>query len=321
MNRYALEIYKWLSRTPDWVSGEEIALALGISRVAVSRQVAKLKEQGFVISASPRLGYRLAGKAMFNAYTLQAALDEAVLDVGPLLFLEETASTNLEAKRAEQERGLVVARCQSGGRGRKGRVFSSDPGGLYFSYYFRPRKLSPFDSLKSVLCSGLSVTDALGDMGIPAGLKWPNDVLFEGKKVCGILCEMVCSADAVQRLILGIGVNVNNRLPAELDAACGLKEILGAEQDLNLVAVHCLRALLRRIELLETDPAALMEDYRKRCLSLGQEVAVIGEDRRFIGRCTRVDEDGFLWVKTSEGEERVITADVSIRPAGEGAKS
>ena len=315
MNRYALEICKKLSASPDWVSGEEMAKALGTSRVNIARQVAKLKEEGFAIEASPRRGYLLTPRPLFNAYTLQAALDGAGAAAGELLFFEQTSSTNLEARRAEAERGLAVARRQEGGRGRKGRAFSSEEGGLYFSCFFRPRRLSPFDSLKAVLCAGLAVTDALKELGFACGLKWPNDVLLGDKKVCGILCEMVCSADEVQRLILGIGVNVNNPLPPELTEAANLKG-LGADLDLNTVAAACVKALLGRIGQLEEDPAGLLADYRAACLTLGRQVTVLGEGRRFDGLCTGVDDDGFLRVRTPEGEERVVTADVSVRPAG-----
>ena len=174
------KVLELLCHADGAVSGEEIGTRLGLSRSAVCKHIGKLRGVGFSIESTTNVGHRLRfDRDLYNAYTLALALKAEGMEM-PVSFLETVDSTNLEAKRAgyEQAEGLVAARRQTGGRGRKSRGFSSEAGGLYFSYYCRPAHLLPYDAVKAVLTAGLSVAEALRECGADAGIKWPNDVLI-----------------------------------------------------------------------------------------------------------------------------------------------
>ena len=139
-----------------------------------------------------------------------------------VILLESTVSTNDECKslafEGEKEGTLVIADEQTGGKGRIGRAWSSPRGeGIWMSLILRP-DINPYFVSSITLLAGLSVCKALKNFGIDAGIKWPNDVWIKGKKVCGILTEMNASADGIDFVVVGIGVNVNTSIfPQELE--------------------------------------------------------------------------------------------------------
>lgn len=193
------------------LSGETLARELGISRMAVSKHVAALKGLGFEVAATPHAGYRLLR-------TPDACLPETV---APLLYDPlfagcsggpVTGSTNDDAKRLAREGAaegtLVVAAEQRGGRGRFGREWESSSGGAYVSCILRPRRApSEIGPLSVVLAMGIA--GALAALGVPVGLKWPNDLVCDGRKLGGILVEMAAEAERVEWVVTGCGVNVS----------------------------------------------------------------------------------------------------------------
>lgn len=192
------------------VSGEAIAAGLGISRVAVSKHVAALRTLGYVIASAPRVGYRLEAAP-------DACLPE---EVAPLLRDAlwvaceggpELGSTNDEAKRLARsgapEGTVVMAAHQSGGRGRFGRTWESPAGGAYVSCVLRPN-LPPSDVAPLSLVAAAGATRGLATLGLEAGIKWPNDLELDGRKLGGILLEMAAEADRVDWVVVGCGINV-----------------------------------------------------------------------------------------------------------------
>ena len=311
----AFKVLELLCHADGAVSGEEIGTRLGLSRSAVCKHIGKLRGVGFSIESTTNVGHRLRfDRDLYNAYTLALALKAEGMEM-PVSFLETVDSTNLEAKRAgyEQAEGLVAARRQTG---RKSRGFSSEAGGLYFSYYCRPAHLLPYDAVKAVLTAGLSVAEALRECGADAGIKWPNDVLIGGKKVCGILCEMISGADEVQKLILGIGINVKNDLPPELAETAASLKVLGLDIDCASLCASVVRRLREYLGLLEAGEfPRIAEKYNACSLTLGRTVNVVEERKSFTARAVGLDVNGFLRVDTGAGEELVVTGDVTIRNA------
>lgn len=305
-----------LARADGALSGEEIGRELNISRTAVSKHIAKLRRMGFFVESVTKSGHLLhRDPALYNGYSLRLALAARGSDVD-VTFFEETDSTNIQAKKAEYaaEEGLVVARRQTGGRGRKSRSFSSEAGGLYFSYYCRPKRLRPYDAAKAVLAAGLSVAEALRGFGVEAGIKWPNDVLVRGRKVCGILCEMISGADEVQKLVLGIGVNAENPLPPELEATATSLRLLGSSVPLPSLCAEIVANLHKNLEKLFSGRFDLIvAEYGKYSVTFGRTVNIAEEDRSFSARAIGLDENGFLRVETENGISLVITGDVSVR--------
>ena len=194
----------------------------------------------------------------------------------------------------------IIAREQTGGKGTKGRSFSSPRGGVYLSlvrYY--PCKAE--NSFSLMIASCMAVVKTLELYGVSAGVKWPNDVFLNGKKICGILIKNSFEGENVKKSITGIGVNVNNDIPKDLaDIAINLKSVVG-EVDID-------EFYKRLIENLYADYS--VDEYRSRNLVLGKEITVIknGESRKAVAE--DVAADGSLVLK---GGERLFYGEVTIR--------
>lgn len=194
----------------------------------------------------------------------------------------------------------IIAREQTGGKGTKGRSFSSPRGGVYLSlvrYY--PCKAE--NSFSLMIASCMAVVKTLELYGVSAGVKWPNDVFLNGKKICGILIKNSFEGENVKKSITGIGVNVNNDIPKDLaDIAINLKSVVG-EVDID-------EFYKRLIENLYADYS--VDEYRSRNIVLGKEITVIknGESRKAVAE--NIAADGSLVLK---GGERLFYGEVTIR--------
>lgn len=194
----------------------------------------------------------------------------------------------------------IIAREQTGGKGTKGRSFSSPRGGVYLSlvrYY--PCKAE--NSFSLMIASCMAVVKTLELYGVRADVKWPNDVFLNGKKICGILIKNSFEGENVKKSITGIGVNVNNDIPKDLaDIAINLKSVVG-EVDID-------EFYKRLIENLYADYS--VDEYRSRNIVLGKEITVIknGESRKAVAE--DVAADGSLVLK---GGERLFYGEVTIR--------
>lgn len=194
----------------------------------------------------------------------------------------------------------IIAREQTGGKGTKGRSFSSLRGGVYLSlvrYY--PCKAE--NSFSLMIASCMAVVKTLELYGVRADVKWPNDVFLNGKKICGILIKNSFEGENVKKSITGIGVNVNNDIPKDLaDIAINLKSVVG-EVDID-------EFYKRLIENLYADYS--VDEYRSRNIVLGKEITVIknGESRKAVAE--DVAADGSLVLK---GGERLFYGEVTIK--------
>lgn len=237
------------------------------------------------------------------------------------VFLEEVDSTNLEAKRMAQNgcaHGLlVVGEHQTMGRGRRGRAWSDEAGeNLCISLVLRPPVASEL-APRYPLAAALGLYEALLSLGVKTGVKWPNDLLYEGKKLSGILLEAGMS-DAGLFFVAGIGVNVNqSAFEGELrDTATSLRLASGRVWERETVLCAALHALEPAFLLCETDRGfeTLLARYGEASCTLGQEVDVFGAKTSFLGVAEALDPLGRLLVRTEDGELAVVDAgDVSLR--------
>lgn len=246
-----------------------------------------------------------------DAELLRAACPD-LLPGAALYWFDALPSTNDAARERLPETGeaFVLAGRQTAGRGRLGRHFDSGPGGLYVSCAF------PVESLQRALTlpafAALVVAEAV-ERCLPCtvAIKWPNDLLLQGKKVCGILTEGVASPRP--GVILGIGLNVSNDLPASLPEAGSLCALTGVPLPLETL----IGALLPRLQALvrgQAGPApALLERYRARCATLGRTVTVTQGSRSFSGLALDIDGEGALLVQTGAGTERVLSGEATLR--------
>lgn len=301
-----------LAHEADWVSGAMLAEKLGISRVAVWQHVEKLRAAGFVFAAQRARGYRLIARPSAP----HAAFIETQLKVRPrgfsLLVLDETDSTNDEASRqlgtGRSAPFAVLAHRQTKGRGRLGRAWhSAANGNLYLSVAFRPR-VPPERMGAFTLWMGLNVCELLANFAkVTPGLKWPNDILFDGRKAGGILTEARIDADEIRDLVFGLGLNINSPAagwPAELATrAISLSEVTGAPLDFNrLTAALIGRILLAYQKFADGDYTKTFADlWHRYDILRGREIAVLEGGRRHAGTVAGLDDEGALLLRDARG--------------------
>ncbi len=305
------------------VSGAELAEALSLSRTAVWKAVEQLRAEGYVIESAPRRGYRLRSESdVLSATGIRKHLQSPELR---LEYFREIDSTNTALKaraaRGEAEGLALVAGRQTRGRGRMGRSFYS-PGdsGVYLSLLLRPA-LSAAEAARITACAAVAAAETIEELsGRQARIKWVNDVLVDGKKVCGILTEasLDCESGLMNHVIVGVGVNA-------LEPAGGfpeeLREVAGAvfpgkalpELRCRLAAgiLDRLWTLCRRLPA--EDP---YEAYRSRSLVLGQDVLLLSPEKAPVpARVLDLERDYALRVELADGSRRLVrSGEVSIRP-------
>ena len=219
------------------------------------------------------------------------------------LYYDMLSSTNdiakSEAGKFPESDVVVLAREQSGGRGRLGRSFASAPGGMYLSASHRP-SAGAGECLHFTALAALACADAIRSLtGIEPEIKWPNDLQIEGRKLCGILCEAVHSGSSFF-LVTGIGVNVTNPMPEGVNAV-SLAEFTENPPEIEALAARVVQNLDEYYALAFSRKAELLSRYRSRCNTLGQEIRSKA-DGTLIGTAVDIDENAALIIRTASGE-------------------
>ncbi len=273
-------VYKSLN-----ASGEEIARKLGISRTAVWKAIEKLREWNYVIESRKGVGYTIISKPDISPFEVADVAFKNLKElVEEVWYYTEVDSTNQRAREYGKPNTLFFAEKQTLGRGRMGRKWFSERGGLYFSLTLKPR-LSIEDIPKLTLTTGLAVAKSIPN----AKVKWPNDVLINGKKVCGILCELIGEVEQ-PIVVVGIGINVKNPIPKELeDKATNLS--------LNLIDVfdYVTKNLYRYYSKLFIGKwKDIRREYIENCETIGKFVKVKTLSKVYEGLAKGIDDDGAL---------------------------
>ena len=306
-----------------YISGEEIAGRLGVSRTAVWKHIRALKAAGYEIESHARKGYSLLeAPDLLLPQEIQPKLQTKIVGK-KMLHYEDIPSSNNEAKRLAQEGApegtVVVAEAQSTGKGRLSRGwYSPARKGIWFSVILRPPFL-PQEAPKCTLLAAVAVVRAMKDMGFPVGIKWPNDVLYEGKKLVGILTEMSAEMERINYVVIGTGINVNlwpEDFPEDVrDIATSLSMIGKRNIDRTELFIRILEALDDLYVIVAKDGFdEVLDEWRRYSVTLGQQVNVIGVKETFTGTAADIDDDGALLIDTPEGHRKVLAGDVSIRP-------
>jgi len=308
------KILDLLKKKEGYVSGEEIARHLKISRQALWKHIQDLKDAGYGIEAVPHLGYHLAS-IPDRLFEIEVSRDLNTNILGRKIFYFDSLSSTMDKAMELGVKGaasgtLVLAESQNQGRGRLGRVwFSPKYKGLYLSLILRPDMLPTQASILTLL-SAVSICEAIKTIsGINAQIKWPNDILIHNKKLAGILTQVVAETDKINFVIIGIGINVNTdreHLPRE---ATSLK----AEAGGSFSRVELTRELLREFErqyliFKEKGFKRIIEEWKNLSHTLGEEVKIVCQNRKIEGTAVDLDASGALVVRMDNGFTEHITA-------------
>ena len=312
-----------LRSAEGYVSGQQLCNQLKVSRTAVWKVIEQLKAEGYDIEAVHGKGYHLVSVPdVISQAEIESRLQTNWAGCS-VFYCPVIDSTNVKAKRLADEGAphgtLVVAGHQSAGKGRRGRVWESPEGtGIYMTLILRPG-IKPEQAPMLTVLMAQSVADAIQTVtGITPGIKWPNDIVMDGRKVCGILTEMGTNGVKINYVLIGVGINVNlKEFPEEMqDKATSLLLEGGHEYDRNQIIALVMKYFEINYEkFIQTcDFTHLLDDYHRILANLDQPVRVIDGDRSFEGICRGIDEKGELLVEKQDKEVvKVSAGEVSVR--------
>lgn len=317
------KIIKCLREADGYVSGQELCERLGVSRTAVWKVIRQLQEEGYQIEAVRNRGYHLVDSVdVLTEAELQNLMHTRW--AGQNLFIhKEIDSTNNEVRRlAEQgapEGTLVLAEQQNAGKGRRGRAWTSPAGtGIWMSLLLRPAFAPEYASMLTLLAA-MAVQQGICQVtGLDCQIKWPNDIVLNGKKICGILTEMSTEEDTIRHVVVGIGINVNTEYFPEDIAATATSLMIEAGHRIARAPLAC--AVMSAWESIyerycETlDLSLLMEEYNQKLVNRGREVKVLAPKGDYTGVSLGINAQGELLVELPNGMVReVMSGEVSVR--------
>ena len=317
------EFVALLEESSGYISGQLLAKKTGISRSAVWKHVRRLRQCGYDIESLHGRGYRLAGPTEYPVpWELAKLLNTSFVGKGEMVYRQSAESTqSIAISLAEKGKidAVVIAEQQSGGRGRMKRKWLSPRGGVWVSVVLKPA-VPTVTSTMLPFVAAIAVCDAIKEAtNLAVTLKWPNDVMVEGKKVAGILLDLSAEAETVNYAVIGIGINANvdtTKLKIDREgrpAVTSLADELG--HDVNRLQLA--KMLLEKIErfylaLEKNGPAAIIAEWRKRSDMMGKKVDVIQQDKRYDGVAADVNDDGSLRLRTARGNMNVTSGDVLV---------
>ncbi|PYX90017.1 MAG: biotin--[acetyl-CoA-carboxylase] ligase [Acidobacteria bacterium] len=304
------------------VSGTKVAQEIGTTRSEIWRLIQQLRRLGVEIAGHPATGYQLRAMPDLLLPEILSPLVRGTLFENHLHHFYKIGSTNvaaMEAAAAAAPDGTVLlAEEQTAGRGRGNHAWhSARSAGIYCSAIVRPA-LPPADVLILSLAAGLAVQSAVEEVGnARADLRWPNDLLLDGKKFCGILTEMTAEATRVRHVVVGIGINVNHAsFPGSLQSeATSLRLATGTEWSRVELTAALLKSLDREYKLLISGPSgrdSILRRFAERSSYVRGKNVHVDENGGFDGVTEGLDTRGFLQVRTPQGLRTVLSG--AVRP-------
>ncbi len=311
------EILEYLKSNNGYVSGQQLSSVFGVSRNAIWKHITDLKKQGYEIQSVTNKGYKIISTPdILNEFEIKNGLQTKNIG-NEIVCLNEIDSTNEYIKKLARDgatSGLVcTAVYQTKGKGRLGRTWiSSQKDNISFSVLLRPN-ISPMKVSSITLVTSLAILKSIKQTtGLDAKIKWPNDILINNKKVCGILTEMSAQIDMVDFIVLGIGLNVNNEFFD--DEIKGKATSLFAQSGKKINKVSFLQNMLFEIEkytdefIKSASLNSFLEEYKKNCITLGREVLVNNLNGNISGIAFDINESGSLIIKLKNNENVEITS-------------
>lgn len=316
------EILAALRGTSDYISGQELCERFGVSRTAVWKAINQLKKEGYEIEAVTNKGYRIVSAPDILSESELASIWKTRWIGKKIYYYDVLDSTNTQAGRLAQEGAehgaLVVARRQEAGKGRRGRGWESPPDtGIFMTLILRP-KIDPGNASMLTLVAALAVVRGIESLtDLKPCIKWPNDIVVNKKKVCGILTEMDAQIDYVNHIVVGIGINVQNReFPDEI-GQIATSLFLESGRQINRAAL--IEAVCEEFEayydkyIATEDLSYIVEEYNHCLVNLNKAVRVLDPKEPYEGVALGITKRGELIVDAG-GEKRFVSSgEVSVR--------
>ncbi len=308
----------------DHISGEQLAKQFNISRTAIWKHVNELRKMGYEIESHPHYGYALIKNTdLLVPEEITFELNTNVIGKRILHLSEVDSTQNIADKLAREgaeEGTCVIAEKQTSGRGRRSRNWASPfKDGVYISIILRPN-LKPLHIIQIPLIAGVALVKAMEKTtSLTPSIKWPNDIFLSGRKVAGILTEVNCDIDTVHYIVLGIGINVNTRKTALPKEIKGTATSLSQECGHDISRVDFLKQLLLELETAYNEFVtngfeAIGKQWMAYNNTIGSNIKVNDGQTEIEGKALRIDDDGFLIIKTDDGQtQRIISADISLK--------
>lgn len=317
------EILRLLRSADGYISGQELCNRFGVSRTAVWKAINQLKEAGYEIEAQQNKGYRLMAAPDLMTEAEIKSLMHTDWVAKEVLYFDTIDSTNTKAQELA-EKGypsgtLVVADKQESGKGRRGRSWVSPSGtGIFMTLMIKP-DINPNNASMLTLVAALAVAKAITSVtGEEALIKWPNDIVVNSKKVCGILTEMNAQFDYINHIVVGIGINVHNEsFPEEISQmASSLMIEAGGRRFHRAQIIAETMAYFEQYydTFLKTqDLSALVREYDELLVNRNKSVRVLDPKEPFDGKAMGITPKGELIVDTWESRKLVSSGEVSVR--------
>ncbi|KMT22038.1 biotin--[acetyl-CoA-carboxylase] ligase [Clostridium cylindrosporum] len=315
-------VLEYLKESMNYVSGEDMSRELGVSRTAIWKNIKKLKELGYNIESSSKKGYRLLESPDILTEGEIAPLLNTNYIGREIVYYEEIGSTNDEAtllaKKGAKEGLVVLSSFQTKGRGRLQRNWVSSKGeAIAMSILLRP-EIPPFMAPGITQVVALSVAAGLHlSTDLKFSIKWPNDIILNGKKVCGILTEMDGEIDSLNYIIVGIGINVNQaEIPDEIShKATSLKVELSKHIERKIIVSNILNEFEKNYKVFKEDGIApFIGELKKYSALIGKDVLISNPFKTFNGKVVDIDSEGYLVVEDEDGNlQSIVGGDISIR--------
>ena len=317
------EILRLLRSADGYISGQELCNRFGVSRTAVWKAINQLKEAGYEIEAQQNKGYRLMAAPDLMTEAEIKSLMHTEWVAKEVLYFDTIDSTNTKAQELA-EKGypsgtLVVADKQESGKGRRGRSWVSPSGtGIFMTLMIKP-DINPNNASMLTLVAALAVAKAITSVtGEEAMIKWPNDIVVNSKKVCGILTEMNAQFDYINHIVVGIGINVHNEsFPEEISQmASSLMIEAGGKRFHRAQIIAETMAYFEQYydTFLKTqDLSALVREYDELLVNRNKSVRVLDPKEPFDGKAMGITPKGELIVDTWESRKLVSSGEVSVR--------
>lgn len=319
------EIIRLLKKSEnEFISGEDISSALGISRAAVWKYMKAIKEDGYNIESVSRKGYKLISSPdLLTFEEISPYLNTSYIGK-QIVYFNSIDSTNNEAKKLASsgcsEGIVIISEEQTMGRGRLGRNWVSPKfKGIWMSIVLRP-DIDPMNVAKITQVGAAAVLKAIKEQGINAYIKWPNDIVLNNKKVCGILTEMSGEINNVNYVVMGIGINVNidkEDFPEEIEE---IATSLKIEEGKSIERKALVASILNNLEELykefikNEDIKTSIDICRENSILIGKSVRIINRNDEIQAQALDLSDDGKLIVKYQDGSiHEVISGEVSVR--------